>query len=728
VAALPEQPGSAGRTGGPPRVLALALSLPDRLPVLVLALGLAALASVLAGQFRPWVVLPLAALLAGASWRLVPTPPPASKVHLGASAAVSALAVAWTALGLRSVAEYVVVNRDPGFLTLQALWLTDHRAAPVPVGAAEVAAAAASAASAGTEAFWLQDGALHAQGNKMLPALLAVQGWVGGERAVLGGNVVIGAVALLALFAAARRFAGPLWALVPTAALALSLPMLTFTRAAYTEPLTVAFLCGALAVAHGTWRPTRAIRRGGGGRVGPHLLVGALVGAVGAARIDGAVAVVGLALGYLLVGASPLGRRDRRAAARAALAAIGAGATMVALGMVDVLRLSPAYVREHSSQLTSLLAATAVLLVAAVVVLVLPGGWLGWLRRWLHRRRVALGRCAAGAALLLGAVLASRPLWCEGRFTDPASGYGYAVQVLQAAAGEPLDAARSYDERTLAWVGWYLGVPAVVLGFAGLAVLARRAVAGRDPASALLVAVLGVAAVFPLVRISITPDQIWAVRRLLPATLPGVLLAGTVALAALAGRWPGGGVGAERPAPPAPAGGARRTPPVRSGPGGVARRAVAGGLALAVVAFPLSTWRPGATVVELSGRATQAHAVCDALDDLGVDRVVWTHSSPFRYLATLRVLCDVEVVEFVTPPTTADLAAVRAAWGGGPVAALSFDPGSYAWRVPPAESVGATESTTLGRTLTGAPRTVDTAWSEVWIGLVQADGTVAPAG
>jgi hypothetical protein len=728
VAALPEQPGSAGRTGGPPRVLALALSLPDRLPVLVLALGLAALASVLAGQFRPWVVLPLAALLAGASWRLVPTPPPASKVHLGASAAVSALAVAWTALGLRSVAEYVVVNRDPGFLTLQALWLTDHRAAPVPVGAAEVAAAAASAASAGTEAFWLQDGALHAQGNKMLPALLAVQGWVGGERAVLGGNVVIGAVALLALFAAARRFAGPLWALVPTAALALSLPMLTFTRAAYTEPLTVAFLCGALAVAHGTWRPTRAIRRGGGGRVGPHLLVGALVGAVGAARIDGAVAVVGLALGYLLVGASPLGRRDRRAAARAALAAIGAGATMVALGMVDVLRLSPAYVREHSSQLTSLLAATAVLLVAAVVVLVLPGGWLGWLRRWLHRRRVALGRCAAGAALLLGAVLASRPLWCEGRFTDPASGYGYAVQVLQAAAGEPLDAARSYDERTLAWVGWYLGVPAVVLGFAGLAVLARRAVAGRDPASALLVAVLGVAAVFPLVRISITPDQIWAVRRLLPATLPGVLLAGTVALAALAGRWPGGGVGAERPARPAPAGRAGRSTRFRSGPGGVARRAVAGGLALAVVAFPLSTWRPGATVVELSGRATQAHAVCDALDDLGVDRVVWTHSSPFRYLATLRVLCDVEVVEFVTPPTTADLAAVRAAWGGGPVAALSFDPGSYAWRVPPAESVGATESTTLGRTLTGAPRTVDTAWSEVWIGLVQADGTVAPAG
>lgn len=689
--------------------------------MLLLALGLAGLAAVLAGQFRPGVVLTLAALLAAATWRLVPAPPPATRAHLGALVAAVVLTVVWVAVGLRSAAEYVVVNRDPGFLTLQALWLTDHPAAPIPVGAAEAAAEAATAASAGTEAFWLQDGALLAQGNKMLPALLAVQGWVGGERAVLAGNVAIGAVALLAVFAAARSFAGPLWALVPTAALASSLPMLMFTRAAYTEPLTVAFLCGALAVAHLAWRPGGPVGRAS--RVGPHVLVGVLVGAVGAARIDGAVAVVGLALGYLLVGASPLGRRDRRAAVRAAVAAIGSGAAMVALGMVDVLRLSPEYVREHSSQLTSLLAATAALLVAAVVVLVLPGGWLGWLRRWLHRRRAVLGWCAAGAALLLGVALASRPLWWEGRFTDPASGYGYAVQVLQAAAGEPLDAARSYDERTLAWVGWYLGVPAVVLGFVGLAVLARRAVAGRDPASTLLVAVLGVAAVFPLVRISITPDQIWAVRRLLPATLPGLLLAATVALAALAGparsRWRYGGLRDGR----SPRRGRRPRPGLPT-----IRSLAAVALALTLVAFPVTTWRPGATVVELSGRATQAHAVCDELDALGVDRVVWTHSSPFRYLATLRVLCDVEVVEFVAPPTTTDLAAVRAAWGGGPVAALSFDPGSYTWTEPPATSVGGTGSTTLGRTLTGVPRTVGTTWSEVWVGLVQDDGTVAPAG
>lgn len=696
------------------RLARAAVAVPDRVPVLLACLGLSGLLAVLAGQFRPVVVLPAAALLAGASWRWVPRAPVPTGAQLGSLGVLAALCVGWVVVGLRRVAEYVVVNRDPGFLTLQALWLTDHPAAPIPVGSAAAVDAAVAGASAGTEAFWLHDGALHAQGNKMLPALLAVQGWLGGERAVLAGGLAIGVAALLAVFAAARRYAGPWWALVPTAALALSLPFLTFTRAAYTEPLTVAFLCGGLALAHGAWRD-------GGARLGPHLLVGALVGAVGAARIDGAVALAGLALGYLLVGASPLGRRDRRASVRAALAALGAGSAMVALGMVDVLRLSPEYVRVHSSQLTALLVATGALVVLAALVLVLPAGWAAAARRAALVHRRVLGSTAAGLAVAVGLLLASRPLWWEGRATDPASGYGYAVQVLQSAAGQPLDAARSYDEQTLAWVAWYLGVPAVVLGFAGLALLARRAVAGRDPAATLLVAVVGVAAVFPLVRVSITPDQIWAVRRLLPATFPGLLVAATCALAALAGARPavwryGARAGATvrrgwRPWPGQP----------------TARRVVAGALALGLVAFPLTTWRPGASVVELSGRATQAHAVCDALDDLGVERVVWTHSSPFRYLATLRVVCDVEVVEVLEPPSSTDLAAIRRAWGDEPVAALSFDVTDYPWTAVPSTSVGGTASTTLGRTLVGVPRTVDTTWSEVWVGLVEPDGSVSPA-
>ncbi|WP_454049409.1 hypothetical protein [Cellulomonas sp. Marseille-Q8402] len=679
------------------RAVALLLSLPDRLPVLLLALGLTSLVAVLLGQLRPLVVLPVTVALAAATWRLVPSPPPATRGQVGAVLALAALCGGWVVAGWRTAAEYVVVNRDPGFLTLQALWLTDHPAAPIPVGSA--AGAAVAGASAGTEAFWLQDGALHAQGNKLLPSLLAVLGWAGGERAVLAGGVVVGAVGLVAVFAVARRFAGPLWALVPTAALALSLPYLVFTRAAYTEPLTVAFLCGGLALAHGTWS---APGRGGAAR---WALVGAMTGAVAAARIDGGVVVAGLAVGCALVGAAPLGAHDRRAAVRGALAALGAGVAVAVLGITDVVRLSPDYVRVHEQQLVLLGVATGLLVLVAVAVLVVPGGVLRRVRLTVHDRRQVLGRVAAAVVLVLGVLLASRPLWWQGRFTDAATGYGYAVTVLQEAAGQPLDPSRSYDEQSLAWAAWYLGVPAVVLGFAGLAVIARRAVGRRDPPATLFVAVVGVAALFPLLLVNITPDQVWAVRRLLPATFPGLLVAGACALAALTALT--------------------GTP---ASPWRTARRAVAALLALAVVSFPLTTWRPGASVVELSGRATQAHAVCDVLDDLGVERVVWTHSAPFRYLATLRVVCDVEVVEFEDPPSATDLAAVRRAWGDEPVAALSFDATDYRWTAVPTASAGGTVSTTLGRTLTGAPTSVDATWSEVWVGLVEPDGLVTPAG
>lgn len=695
---------------GAARAARVMLGLPDRLPALLLAVGLAALLAVLAGRATPVVVLPLAALFAAATWRLVPPPPPATRGQLLALGGLAALVAGWVVLGLRSVAEYVVVNRDPGFLTLKALWLTGHPAAPIPVGAAQDAAAALPGAGAATEAFALHGGALHAQGSSMLPALLAVQGWAGGERAVLAGNVTIGAVGLVAVFALARRLVGPGWALLPVAALGLSLPYLVLTRAAYTEPLTVAFLCGGLAVALGTWQAGGHRSRGG------WALAGLLVGAVGTARIDGAVAVAGLAVGVAVVGATPLGARDRREAVRGGVAALAAASAAAALGLVDVLVLSPDYVGDRAGRVTALLVATAALVAVAVAVLLVPGRLLARTRRVVHARRRWLGTAAAVAVVVLGVVLASRPLWWQAHHTDPGSGYGYAVSVLQQAAGEPVDPSRSYDERTLAWVSWYLGVPAVVLGFAGLALLARRAVLRRDAGAALVVAVVGVAAVFPLVRVSITPDQVWAVRRLVPATFPGLLVAATCALAALAGsgRWP------------SPAAAGHRGTPARVVVRG--RQALAAVLAAAVVAFPLTTWRPGAGVVELSGRATQAHAVCDALDDLGVDRVVWTHSSPFRYLATLRVLCDVEVVELLEPPSADDLAAIRSAWGGGRVAALSFDAADYPWSTPPSASVGGTWSQTLGRTLTGPPREVDTTWSEVWVGLVQEDGTVVPAG
>jgi hypothetical protein len=81
-------------------------------------------------------------------------------------------------------------------------------------------------------------------------------------------------------------------------------------------------------------------------------------------------------------------------------------------------------------------------------------------------------------------------------------------------------------------VFWYIGVPAVVLGTLGAALLARRCLRGEAPGWALPLLSFGWIIVATLARPGITPDQPWASRRLVPGVLPGFLL-----LAAWAAGW-----------------------------------------------------------------------------------------------------------------------------------------------------------------------------------------------
>jgi hypothetical protein len=88
----------------------------------------------------------------------------------------------------------------------------------------------------------------------------------------------------------------------------------------------------------------------------------------------------------------------------------------------------------------------------------------------------------AGAILVIAAAigLVIRP-YVE-KVHGPASPYIAALQRLQ---GLPIDPGRLYAENTPYWVIWYLGVPALLLGLAGLAMVTRlclRAlITWRDP-------------------------------------------------------------------------------------------------------------------------------------------------------------------------------------------------------------------------------------------------------
>lgn len=660
-------------------VLAIVM-LPDVAPLAAAAVAVVALVAVLLDAFRPVVLVPLvvvaiaAAFVGAARW---------GQRRDGATVVGALLMVvavlAWVWWSRPYASQYVVVDRDPGFFTLQAMWLTEHGTAAIPLGEATTVADAVRAASAETAAFARIDGALYAQGPKMLPAVLGLVAWTTGST-VLVGNLVIGAAGLLAVYAAARRLVGPLWALVPAVGLGLTLPFLVFTRAPYTEPLTLVLVWGSLAAVLAGMR-TRGWA--------PWWSAAVLVAALCASRVDGALTAVGLLVAFTGTLLLTLPRHDRAAHVRRVALVAGAAVLGWALGLADVWTLSPGYAANTWGDIgaVGLLLGAATLMAGAAALA--PVG----LRSALVRRSGALGIAVAIAVVALTLALSSRPLWYVGRAlapSHPAVGY---IATLQQQQGLPVDGTRSYDELSVSWMTWYLGLPTAVLAGAALALMVWWAIRYRRPEPWIVAVVVLVATAYYFAQVRITPDQVWAVRRLLPVAVPGLLLAATWLVALVGG-------------------------------GGRVRRAIGVVLAAAVALTPLHAWDGLEDHVEHRGRYAQFQAACSALDAAGAERVVWLHS---RDLATVRVVCDVEVVEVLGTVTAADLRAIRAAWGGDTVAVMAFTPDGIPWAGPPGDAVVSVETTTLERPLTRRPSSAESRTSSIWLGLVRPDGTVAPA-
>lgn len=119
------------------------------------------------------------------------------------------------------------------------------------------------------------------------------------------------------------------------------------------------------------------------------------------------------------------------------------------------------------------------------------------------------------------------------------------VGYLQRVAGLPLDPGRVYAEDTLYWVIWYIGLPAVLLGVFGFALLTQRVLRSffiwKDPTStarlwALPLLIIGWITITVLWRPGTVPDQPWASRRLVPVVIPGLILVAVWAAAWLTGR------------------------------------------------------------------------------------------------------------------------------------------------------------------------------------------------
>jgi hypothetical protein len=99
---------------------------------------------------------------------------------------------------------------------------------------------------------------VQSQFSNLLAGLLAVGGWLGGDAMLLRVNPLLAGAAPARLYGVARQYVERAWALVPVAVLSVSAPMLHFGRIAYSNPVTMLFLLGRLALLREAQRRGRA--------------------------------------------------------------------------------------------------------------------------------------------------------------------------------------------------------------------------------------------------------------------------------------------------------------------------------------------------------------------------------------------------------------------------------------------------------------------------------------
>jgi hypothetical protein len=104
------------------------------------------------------------------------------------------------------------------------------------------------------------------------------------------------------------------------------------------------------------------------------------------------------------------------------------------------------------------------------------------------------------------------------------------IGALQRAGGLASDPRRTYAEDTVKWLGWYLGPVTVTLAILGAGILVTRVWRRPDVAPLLVLAMAGVGTALYLWHPLIVPDQIWAMRRFVPAAMPLFVLLAAVCL------------------------------------------------------------------------------------------------------------------------------------------------------------------------------------------------------
>lgn len=414
---------------------------------------------------------------------------------------------------------------------------------------------------------------------------------------------VFGGAALLAMYAFARLIIRPAWATVAVAAIGVSLPMIYFSRDAYTESLLMAFTFGGLAT---LWHAQKSMRKS------LWFLTGVLFGAATMARIDGWLVVMGV-FAFWLIFLAVCRSAERKTTLSGAAAFVLGFAPVAAIGLVDLFLYSAYYPGINVDLLYLELIAIAGLLLLGVLIIA-----LSWRTRMLHALDKATKNWRAPAiailVIVIGLSLAARPIF----YTDYASSQNKIITNIQERTGDPVEP-RGYTENSVEWISWYIGPALVVLGFVGLAYSARSASQRKDLLLVAGVLVIGVSTILYLARPSITPDQIWAARRFMPIAMPGLAIFGVLIVSALYDKFLRG---------------------LRAG------NIFAILLATYIILVPLLVSKPFFAVRPLTQLSAAEH-LCDALPNNAA--VVWVGIARLEAVMPTRSYCNVPAVGYAPP-------------------------------------------------------------------------------
>lgn len=491
----------------------LIYTFPSLLPAILAGSGAVGMILLILGIFITPLVLILGGgfglLLSAVIYKKIKLPNEHQKEHLWVSVLATIFVSSWLIFNIFYTAQHLLIDRDPGLYVNAAHYLVTHDNLTLASQENLKAIEGAYETSQGVDYSSESVDEIHIQGSHMLPLVLGLLGRFVGEVHMLRLVVLFGAVGLLAFYAFTRCLMKPRWAFLGTVILGISLPMIYFSRDAYTEPLTLGFIFGGLMLLwHAQQLKSRALWS----------IAGILLGASVLTRPDALLPVTGV-IGGLWMWAllRPPAQRRPRVIDVALFVTVLTVCLMTA--WLDLTMLSNHYYAFIHGQILSQIYLFILVLLGGAVVFYIFSRYAVIYERLMHVITKYGSRITTFAILIVAAILVSRPLWWQSR-----GGESFIVAEIQSKLGMPIDATRKYIEYTASWPAWYIGVGLSVIGLAGYVLLVRKSTK-QDGFNLLpFLFAFTVTSALYMVRPSIVPDHIWAVRRFLPVILPGLII------------------------------------------------------------------------------------------------------------------------------------------------------------------------------------------------------------